>query len=31
MTLYWPPPEHVEYITDRRPAGKRNKKRPIRR
>jgi hypothetical protein len=27
MTLYWPPPEHVEYLTDRRPAGKR-KRRP---
>jgi hypothetical protein len=20
MTLYWPPPEHIEYLTDKRPA-----------
>ena len=30
MTLYWPPPEYLEYLTDRRPARK-PKRRPIRR
>ena len=30
MTLYWPPPEHIEYLTDRRPA-RRIRRKPIRR
>ena len=30
MTLYWPPPEHIEYLTDKRPA-RRNRRRPTRR
>jgi hypothetical protein len=30
MTLYWPPPEHIEYLTDRRPVRK-PKRSPIRR
>jgi len=31
MTLYWPPPEHIEYLTDKRPAGRKTRRRPIRR
>ena len=31
MTLYWPPPEHIEYLTDRRPAVRKPRRRPIRR
>jgi hypothetical protein len=30
MTLYWPPPEHIEYLTDKRPA-RRTRRRPNRR
>jgi hypothetical protein len=31
MTLYWPPPEHIDYLTDRRPPVRKAKRSPIRR
>lgn len=32
MSLYWPPPEYIEYLTDKRPARRiRRRPRPARR
>jgi hypothetical protein len=31
MTPYWPPPEYIDYLVDRRPVRKPRRRPPIRR